>query len=83
MRHYFQVYLLPDKKKKFETKVHRKTLNPVFNETFNFKVNIRPNWLGYYWNYRISGEVDNTSLRKTLIFIQLEHYIKEYNLQSN
>lgn len=33
-----QVYLLPDKKKKFETKVHRKTLNPVFNETFNFKV---------------------------------------------
>ena len=33
-----QVYLLPDKKKKFETKVHRKTLNPVFNETFSFKV---------------------------------------------
>ncbi|RWS22825.1 synaptotagmin 1-like protein, partial [Leptotrombidium deliense] len=33
-----QVYLMPDKKKKFETKVHRKTLNPVFNETFNFKV---------------------------------------------
>ncbi len=32
-----KVYLLPDKKKKFETKVHRKTLNPVFNETFNFK----------------------------------------------
>lgn len=35
---YVKVYLLPDKKKKFETKVHRKTLNPVFNETFNFKV---------------------------------------------
>lgn len=35
---YCKVYLLPDKKKKFETKVHRKTLNPVFNETFNFKV---------------------------------------------
>ena len=32
-----KVYLLPDKKKKFETKVHRKTLNPVFQETFNFK----------------------------------------------
>ena len=27
-----------DKKKKFETKVHRKTLNPVFQETFIFKV---------------------------------------------
>ncbi len=35
---YVKCYLLPDKKKKFETKVHRKTLNPVFNETFNFKV---------------------------------------------
>lgn len=37
---YVKVYLLPDKKKKFETKVHRKTLNPVFNETFVFKVSI-------------------------------------------
>ncbi|CAG7732423.1 unnamed protein product [Allacma fusca] len=35
---YVKVYLLPDKKKKFETKVHRKTLNPVFNETFVFKL---------------------------------------------
>ena len=35
---YVKVYLLPDKKKKFETKVHRKTLNPEFNETFTFKV---------------------------------------------
>ncbi|XP_064112496.1 synaptotagmin 1-like isoform X18 [Macrobrachium nipponense] len=34
---YVKVYLLPDKKKKFETKVHRKTLNPVFEETFTFK----------------------------------------------
>ena len=38
---YVKVYLLPDKKKKFETKVHRKTLNPVFNETFVFKVSKR------------------------------------------
>uniref|UniRef100_A0A8C7Q866 Synaptotagmin n=1 Tax=Oncorhynchus mykiss TaxID=8022 RepID=A0A8C7Q866_ONCMY len=35
---YVKVYLLPDKKKKFETKVHRKTLNPTFNEQFQFKV---------------------------------------------
>jgi len=34
---YVKVYLLPEKKKKHETKVHRKTLNPVFNETFVFK----------------------------------------------
>ena len=34
-----QVFLLPSEKgkKKFETKVHRKTLNPFFNETFHFK----------------------------------------------
>lgn len=34
---YVKVYVLPEKKKKFETKVHRKTLNPVFNESFEFK----------------------------------------------
>lgn len=34
---YVKCYIMPDKKKKFETKVHRKTLNPVFNETFIFK----------------------------------------------
>lgn len=37
---YVKVYLLPDKKKKFETKVHRKTLDPTFNEHFNFKVTL-------------------------------------------
>lgn len=37
---YVKVFLLPDKKKKFETKVHRKTLNPEFNETFVFKVSV-------------------------------------------
>lgn len=35
---YVKVYLLPDKKKKFCTKVMRKTLNAVYNETFQFKV---------------------------------------------
>ncbi|CAD5223817.1 unnamed protein product [Bursaphelenchus okinawaensis] len=35
---YVKVYLLPDKKKKFQTKVQRKSLNPVFNESFTFKV---------------------------------------------
>ena len=40
---YVKLYLLPDKKKKFETKVHRKTLEPNFNETFTFKVKIKNN----------------------------------------
>uniref|UniRef100_A0A0N5AWQ6 Synaptotagmin-1 n=1 Tax=Syphacia muris TaxID=451379 RepID=A0A0N5AWQ6_9BILA len=35
---YVKLYLLPEKKKKFQTKVQRKSLNPVFNETFTFKV---------------------------------------------
>ena len=38
---YVKVFILPDKKKKFETKVHRKTLSPVFNESFVFKVSWR------------------------------------------
>ncbi|CAG9130327.1 unnamed protein product [Plutella xylostella] len=35
---YIKVFLLPDRQKKFQTKVHRKNLNPVFNETFLFSV---------------------------------------------
>ncbi|XP_036157964.1 synaptotagmin-10 [Myotis myotis] len=35
---YVKMYLLPDRKKKFQTRVHRKTLNPQFDETFQFPV---------------------------------------------
>ncbi|XP_001602728.2 synaptotagmin-10 isoform X3 [Nasonia vitripennis] len=35
---YVKIYLLPDRKKKYQTKVHRKNLNPIFNETFIFSV---------------------------------------------
>lgn len=37
---YVKVLLQPDKKKKYDTKVHKKTLNPVFNESFVFKVGV-------------------------------------------
>ena len=40
---YVKVYLLPEKNKKFETKVHRKTLEPVFNESFRFQVQSKLN----------------------------------------
>lgn len=35
---YVKLFLLPDKKKKLQTKVQRKSLNPVFNESFTFKI---------------------------------------------
>lgn len=37
---YIKIYLLPDRKHKFQTKVHRKNLNPVFNEIFCFNVDL-------------------------------------------
>ncbi|XP_051911887.1 synaptotagmin-10 isoform X1 [Hippocampus zosterae] len=35
---YVKIYLLPERKKKFQTRVHRKNLNPTFDETFRFPV---------------------------------------------
>ncbi|KAK2510512.1 hypothetical protein Q9233_017665, partial [Columba guinea] len=35
---YVKIHLLPERKKKCQTKVHRRTLNPVFEETFSFGV---------------------------------------------
>ncbi|XP_067110619.1 synaptotagmin-10 isoform X2 [Osmerus mordax] len=35
---YVKIYLLPERKKKFQTRVHRKTLNPTFDEAFCFPV---------------------------------------------
>ncbi len=33
---YVKIYVLPDRKTKCQTKVHRKDVNPVFDETFEF-----------------------------------------------
>ena len=35
---YVKLYLVPSKKVKFQTKTLYKTLNPVYDETFHFKV---------------------------------------------
>ncbi|NXA08884.1 SYT1 protein, partial [Sapayoa aenigma] len=35
---YVIIYLTSDMKKRYETKVYRKTLNPIFNESFTFQV---------------------------------------------
>lgn len=39
---YVRVYLLPDKRRRHETRVHRQTLNPHFGENFAFKVSSWP-----------------------------------------
>lgn len=35
---YVKIVLLPDKKKKYQTKIQRKTMQPVFEETFYFQL---------------------------------------------
>lgn len=35
---FVKIYLTPDKKKKYETRVHRKTLNPIFEETYQITI---------------------------------------------
>ena len=35
---FVQIYIFGEKNKKFETKVHRRNLNPVFEELFKFEV---------------------------------------------
>lgn len=41
---YVKVHLLPDRKRKCQTKVHRKNLNPIFNETFIFRLVSSSSW---------------------------------------
>lgn len=64
---YVKVYLLPDKKKKFETKVHRKTLNPVFNETFVFKVCVQNEFDATIVDYK--GKVNFTIFQRRYRFL--------------
>lgn len=35
---YVKIYVLPDRKQKYETRIIRNTLNPTYNETFQFSV---------------------------------------------
>ena len=34
---FVKCYLLPDRKRKLETKIRRKTLNPIWNEVLSFE----------------------------------------------
>lgn len=46
---YVIVYLTSDIKKRYETKVYRTTLNPIFNETFMFQVQTKANDVVFFY----------------------------------
>lgn len=73
---YVKVYMLPDKKKKFETKVQRKNLCPVFNETFIFKVRLS----GRSFRLLVSCNFYSTlNIKHTLIlFMHLTDFINKH-----
>ena len=68
---YVKVYLLPEKNKKFETKVHRRTLDPTFNESFKFQVLSK--LLYYYYMFQNGNKLFlqvpySEVLEKTMVF---------------
>ena len=64
---------MPDKKRKFETKVHRKTLNPFFNETFSFK-QVRIILVSLAMNSLFSFQVPySETFDKTLVFAVFDY----------
>nr|XP_033784822.1 synaptotagmin-8 isoform X2 [Geotrypetes seraphini] len=80
---YVIVYLTSDRKKKFETKVYRKTLNPVFNESFTFPmpqadVADTSVVLQVYDFNRFSKHDSIGELRLSLADFDLQHVIEEW-----
>ena len=69
----FQVYLMPDKKRKFESKVHRKTLNPFFNETFSFKQVSFLQTIVHFIYYSMSQVPYSETFDKTLVFAVFDY----------
>ncbi|XP_030057094.1 synaptotagmin-8 [Microcaecilia unicolor] len=80
---YVIVYLTSDRKKKYETKVYRKTLNPVFNESFTFSmpqadVADTAVVLQVYDFNRFSKHDSIGELRLPLADCDLQHVIEEW-----
>ncbi|XP_019375289.1 PREDICTED: synaptotagmin-8 [Gavialis gangeticus] len=81
---YVIVYLTSDIKKKYETKVYRKTLNPVFNESFTFQIPqaemsestlvMQVYDFNRFARHDIIGEV-----RLPLSNVDLQHVIEQWN----
>ena len=64
---YVKLYLLPERKRKYETKVHRKTLNPIFNESFKFEVSTVNTFLS--WPFKIK-KAPRLSLMQSVFLVQ-------------
>ncbi|XP_062465335.1 synaptotagmin-8 [Pezoporus occidentalis] len=81
---YVIVYLTSNTKKRYETKVYRKTLNPVFNESFTFQVpqaEVPESTLvmqiydfNRFTKHNIIGEV-----RLPLATVSLQHVIEQWS----
>uniref|UniRef100_A0A8D2PFZ9 Synaptotagmin 8 n=1 Tax=Zosterops lateralis melanops TaxID=1220523 RepID=A0A8D2PFZ9_ZOSLA len=80
---YVIVYLTSDRRKRYETKVYRKTLNPIFNESFTFQVQTKANDVflvtsriydfNRFSKHDIIGEV-----RLPLASVDLQHVIEQW-----
>ncbi|NXL78149.1 SYT1 protein, partial [Leptocoma aspasia] len=81
---YVIVYLTPDMRKRYETKVYRRTLNPIFNESFTFQVpraEVSESTLvmkiydfNHFAKHDIIGEV-----RLPLASVNLQHVIERWS----
>uniref|UniRef100_A0ACB8G2Y8 Synaptotagmin-A n=1 Tax=Sphaerodactylus townsendi TaxID=933632 RepID=A0ACB8G2Y8_9SAUR len=78
---YVIVYLTSDMKKKYETKVYRKTLNPVFNDSFIFQGEVAESTLVmqvYDFN-RFSKHDIIGEMRLPLGDVDLQHVIEQWH----
>ncbi|XP_046844677.1 synaptotagmin 1-like isoform X1 [Xenia sp. Carnegie-2017] len=83
---YIRVMILPDKRKKFETKVQKRTLDPVYNETFVFKnipysdIENRTLLMEVYDFDRFSGHDIIGIVKLPLIDVDLTHVVEDWRI---
>ncbi|MEQ2207193.1 hypothetical protein XENOCAPTIV_008561 [Xenoophorus captivus] len=81
---YVKVYMLPDKKKKFETKVQRKNLYPFVKVALQHngkrikkkKTSVKQNTLNPYFNESFSFEIPFSQIQKIQVLITVYDYDK-------
>ncbi|NWI39385.1 SYT1 protein, partial [Picathartes gymnocephalus] len=76
---YVIVYLMSDMKKRNETKVYRKTPNPIFNETFTFQVSESTLVMQIYDFNRFAEHDITGEVRLPLASVNLQHIIEQWS----